>query len=405
MEAADTMNIIVINHQFSPQGNNPYYYAESSSRFTDVLESVLFGEYCEYGGSPTVFFDNYIYFQGEYGESSLLDKYAFMYNNVKNVKSPYSLTAELVPNEENDRFFTLNITAERLFNYYDGDQIVIMAALTEDIDYDWGVAGKMNNVVRLMYPNSQGTEVTFGNDNLFSTEFAINVFEDYDITKCKLVVWIENHTQGRVLQSKRFNKLDKETFEITALANNEDYGTVSGGGTYNDGDTVTLMAMPYDGYCFISWDDENADNPRTITVTGDSTFVANFSGPIFFTIDTVVNNFVTVGDHTFYSTGNYTFTVSSEIGCDTIVDLQLRVLAEPVYDIGPNPTKSLLNINSDGFISAVGFYTTTGQLVLRKEVNGYEAELEVEGLVDGVYILRIYGEENSLPAVYKVVKE
>ena len=91
--------------------------------------------------------------------------------------------------------------------------------------------------------------------------------------------------------------------------------------------------------------------------------------------------------------------------CDTIFDINLTVLAEPVYDIGPNPTKSLLNINSDGFISAVEFYSVTGQLVMRKEVNGYEAEFDMEGLVDGVYILRIYGEESSLPSVSKVVKE
>ncbi len=203
----------------------------------------------------------------------------------------------------------------------------------------------------------------------------------------------------------RVREKDKALYRITVVSSDETMGAVSGSGIYAEGSVETLAAYPYDGYCFTSWEDENADNPRTITVTSDSTFVANFSGPIFFTIDTVVNNFVTVGDHTFYSTGNYTFTVSSEIGCDTIVDLQLRVLAEPVYDIGPNPTKSLLNINSDGFISVVEFYTTTGQLALRKEVNGYEAELEVEELMDGVYILRIYGEESSLPSVYKVVKE
>ncbi|MBQ1652539.1 MAG: T9SS type A sorting domain-containing protein, partial [Bacteroidales bacterium] len=404
MEASDTMNIIVINHQFNSR--DTYYYAESDNRFMETKEDV-FGESAEYGGSPTVFFDGYLFAAGARSNqmSQWQNLYTYFYSNVKNVKSLYNLTADITPNEENDRMFTLNVTAEKLSDYYDGDQIVIIAALTEDIDYDWGEAGKMNNIVRLMYPNSEGTEVTFDDSNLFSTEFSINISDEYDITKCKLVVWIENHTQGRIMQSKRFNKLYRDTFEIAALANNEDYGTVSGGGTYNDGDTVTLMAMPYDGYCFISWEDENADNPRTITVTSDSTFIANFSGPILFTIDTVVNNFVTVGDHTFYSTGNYAFSIPSETGCDTIYDINLRVLAEPVYDIGPNPTEKILNITSDSFISYVEFYSPTGQLVMRKEVNGYEAEFDMEGLVDGVYILRIYGEESSLPAVSKVVKE
>ncbi|MBR6067531.1 MAG: leucine-rich repeat protein, partial [Bacteroidales bacterium] len=197
-----------------------------------------------------------------------------------------------------------------------------------------------------------------------------------------------------------------QQYTITVLSNNDAYGTVSGGGTYDEGTEITLIAMPNQGYLFDSWEDGNFDNPRSIEVTSDSTFIADFvKCEITQTIDTVVTNFVTVGDHTFYSTGNYTFTIPSETDCDTIFDIRLRVLAEPVYDIGPNPTKSLLNINSDGFISAVEFYSVTGQLVMRKDVNGYEAEFDMEGLVDGVYILRIYGEESSLPAVSKVVKE
>ncbi len=196
------------------------------------------------------------------------------------------------------------------------------------------------------------------------------------------------------------------TYTITVLSSNEAYGMVSGGGTYDEGTEITLIAMPNQGYVFDSWEDGNYDNPRSINVTRDSTFIADFvKCEITQTIDTVVPNFVTVGDHTFYSTGNYSFSVLSENDCDTIFDIRLRVLAEPVYDIGPNPTKSLLNINSDGFISAVEFYSVTGQLVMRKEVNGYEAEFDMEGLVDGVYILRIYGEESSLPAVSKIIKE
>ncbi|MBO7134172.1 MAG: leucine-rich repeat protein, partial [Bacteroidales bacterium] len=202
-------------------------------------------------------------------------------------------------------------------------------------------------------------------------------------------------------KTQSFNIIVSETsgeYTITVLSSNPEYGSVSGGGTYYEGDIATLTAMPYDGYCFTSWDDDNTDNPRTITVSSDSTFIANFSEPILFTIDTTVNNFVTVGDHTFYSTGNYTFTIPTETGCDTIFNIRLRVLAEPEpFDIEPNPAKSILNIHSDGFISRVEFYSPTGQLVMRKEINGNFAECNVESLVSGIYIVRIYGEESNLP--------
>ncbi|MBO7482097.1 MAG: leucine-rich repeat domain-containing protein [Bacteroidales bacterium] len=195
-------------------------------------------------------------------------------------------------------------------------------------------------------------------------------------------------------------------YNITVLSNNDSYGSVSGGGTYYEGDTAAIFAMPNSGYDFVSWNDGDELNPRTIVVTRDSTFIADFvKCEITQTIDTVVQNFVTVGDHTFYSTGNYTFVAPYETACDTIFDINLTVLAEPVYDISPNPTSKMLNINTDGFISHVEFYSTTGQLVMRKEVNGNFAECDVETFAPGVYIVRIFSDERNLPSVYKIVKE
>ncbi|MBO7481983.1 MAG: leucine-rich repeat protein [Bacteroidales bacterium] len=203
-----------------------------------------------------------------------------------------------------------------------------------------------------------------------------------------------------------FEAEQAQQYTITVLSSNDAYGSVSGGGTYNDGDIATIMAMPNGGYLFDSWEDDIFDNPRTITVTSDSTFIADFvKCEITQAIDTVVPNFVTVGEHTFYSTGRYSFEIQYETECDTIYDINLTVLAEPVYDIAPNPTSKMLNINSDGFISCVEFYSPTGQLVMRKEVNGNFAECDVESLVSGVYIVRIFGEESSLPSVYRIVKE
>lgn len=53
-------------------------------------------------------------------------------------------------------------------------------------------------------------------------------------------------------------------------------GTVSGGGSYAAGTTVTLTATPNAGYHFTQWQDGNMQNPRTITVTGNATYTAYF---------------------------------------------------------------------------------------------------------------------------------
>lgn len=54
-------------------------------------------------------------------------------------------------------------------------------------------------------------------------------------------------------------------------------GTVSGMGSYASGTTATLRAMPAEGYLFSGWSDGSTENPRTVTVTGDATYSANFT--------------------------------------------------------------------------------------------------------------------------------
>lgn len=65
-------------------------------------------------------------------------------------------------------------------------------------------------------------------------------------------------------------------YKITVKANNDSYGTVSGGGTYDSNTTATLTATANEGYKFVNWNDGITNNPRIITVTEDATYTANF---------------------------------------------------------------------------------------------------------------------------------
>lgn len=65
-------------------------------------------------------------------------------------------------------------------------------------------------------------------------------------------------------------------YTINVVSSNPSMGTVSGGGSYGAGNTVTLTATPNWGYHFTQWQDGNTQNPRTITVTGDATYTAYF---------------------------------------------------------------------------------------------------------------------------------
>lgn len=83
-------------------------------------------------------------------------------------------------------------------------------------------------------------------------------------------------------------------YTITAVPDDPTQGSVSGGGTFTYGSTTSLYATPGSAaYQFDHWNDGNTQNPRTITVTSDSTFTAFFSTASY-TI-TVVSNMPNMG--------------------------------------------------------------------------------------------------------------
>ena len=58
---------------------------------------------------------------------------------------------------------------------------------------------------------------------------------------------------------------------------NSGQGTVSGGGSYDYNTTHSITATPATGYHFTQWSDGNTDNPRSVTLTQDTTFTAQFA--------------------------------------------------------------------------------------------------------------------------------
>ena len=71
-----------------------------------------------------------------------------------------------------------------------------------------------------------------------------------------------------------------EVYTVTVESADPTMGTVSGGGQALNGGTVTITAIPNEGYRFLTWNDGNTENPRTVTVTGNITYTAYFESTI-----------------------------------------------------------------------------------------------------------------------------
>ena len=82
-------------------------------------------------------------------------------------------------------------------------------------------------------------------------------------------------------------------YTVTVNSNNDTWGTATGSGTYVSGATATLAAVPSANCFFVKWSDEVTENPRTITVTKDITYIAYFAentGDTLYTVTVNSNN-------------------------------------------------------------------------------------------------------------------
>ncbi|MBO5673333.1 MAG: InlB B-repeat-containing protein [Paludibacteraceae bacterium] len=119
-------------------------------------------------------------------------------------------------------------------------------------------------------------------------------------------------------------------YTITAVPNDENMGTVTGGDTYYANESATLKATAKSGYVFAGWADGEENATRTVTVSGDATYTANFQAiaPRAWAYDLKV---VEDGD-------NYKFTFNTTAaGTATLLfaDIDGNPVAPTSHDVGP----------------------------------------------------------------------
>ena len=114
-----------------------------------------------------------------------------------------------------------------------------------------------------------------------------------------------------------------QIFNVTVAANNNNFGTVSGGGQYNYGESCTVTATPADGYMFQNWtrnNEEVSTNAQyTFDVTSDVNLVANFAeGVMIGDGGTTTNDFIPAYNYYTNSLTEQIYT-SAELGSAGVI--------------------------------------------------------------------------------------
>ena len=76
--------------------------------------------------------------------------------------------------------------------------------------------------------------------------------------------------------TKKVSGASTTKYTLTTTVTPAGSGSVTGGGTYGRGTMVELNAIPNAGYDFQKWSDGVTDNPRSVTVTKNMTYKAQF---------------------------------------------------------------------------------------------------------------------------------
>ncbi len=101
-------------------------------------------------------------------------------------------------------------------------------------------------------------------------------------TDCHFVKWNDGNTNASrtvtVTASATYNAtFAMNDYTLTVKANDNNKGTVTGGGEYAKGETVRLNATPKTGYHFVEWSDGVTTQSRSVVVIANATYTAKFA--------------------------------------------------------------------------------------------------------------------------------
>ena len=246
--------------------------------------------------------------------------------------------------------------------------------------------------------------------------------------------WTKNGTQVSTNPTYSFTVTESATYTahfiaqsytITVTANPNNAGSVSGGGSYNHGQTCTVTASANNGYAFTNWTENGAQVSTnanySFTVSGNRNLVANFaqnahtiqatagangiitpSGAI--TVAHGANqSFSMIPDSDYeiqevYVDGNpigamttYTFSNVTADHYIHVTFMHVDAVEEnnsSTIFVFPNPTQGEITLEGEG-LQSVRIMNAYGQTVYNVKVEGEQVRIDLSQMAKGVYVMHI----------------
>ena len=226
-------------------------------------------------------------------------------------------------------------------------------------------------------------------------------------------------------------------YTVSVTANPNNGGTVSGGGTYNQGTSCTVHASANTGYTFVNWTENgnqvSTNANYTFTVNGNRNLIANFSQNTYtiqasagangiITPSGTINvaqganqSFAMIPNTGYevqnvYIDGNSVGALTSYTFTNVTANHQIHVTFIQVDGIEenndveiavyPNPTSGEFTVKYEG-LKHISVVNPVGQIVYDTDVDSDQINVDLSGMIKGVYIVQI--EANNNMAIKKII--
>ena len=246
-------------------------------------------------------------------------------------------------------------------------RVIHLTSDTSFVAYFYG-----NELFTLSVSSSDETKGTVSGGGIYYSETNHTIAAE-PIYTCKFVGWNDGVTDNpRVVHLTSDTAfvayfVDKEYYNVETTTNNEEWGTVAGGGVYMEGEDATLTVTTAPFCIFEGWTDGEWQLPRVVTVTQDTLFEAIFK-------------YDSVWAAGIEKAGNLDFSVS------------------------PNPTTGRLTIRIEQpGVYELRIYDMNGKAVVSRKGEKAVTEVDISTLPVGQYLLAVRSKERQ--GVRTIVKK
>jgi len=151
-------------------------------------------------GFPTSIFDGVTVEVGGNPNSSLYNTYLPLYDQRKVINTGVTIDMLATPISGG---YNVNVDLNKVGPIYDTNTVLFLVLTESHIAESWQSLNELNNVERMVLPNSNGQMVDLVNNSNISSSFNVQIDNSWNLNELEVIVFIQNRNTKEILNGSK----------------------------------------------------------------------------------------------------------------------------------------------------------------------------------------------------------